>query len=122
LEKTLHRRTYLSDGSRNDYPSGRINALHRYEIANTEEIDSIFHDAVAIYEALPENIRLSWRFKQIYARACADAALLKNGGIPSEESDSILGELIPIYHAKNAYYFVSPVTRESVLKNRGEGV
>lgn len=122
LEKTLHRRTYLADGSCNDYPAGKISTLHRYEIENTEEIDAIFRDAVAIYEAIPEEIRLSWRFKQIFARACADAALLKNGGIPSEESDTILEELIPIYHAQKAYYFVSPVTRESVLKNRGDGV
>lgn len=122
LEQTLHRRTYLADGSRNDYPSGKISALHRYEIENTEEIAAIFRDAVAIYEAIPDQIRLSWRFKQIFARACADAALLKNGGIPSEESDTVLGELIPIYHAQNAYYFVSPVTRQSILKNRGEGV
>ena len=122
LERTLYRRTYLADGSRNDYPSGNISALHRYEIENTEEIDTIFRNAIEIYEALPEQIRSSWRFKQIYARACADHALLKNRGVPSAESDSILSELIPIYHAHNAYYFVSPVTRESIFENRGEGI
>lgn len=122
LENTLHRRTYLADGSRNDYPSGRINALHRYEIVNTEEIDAIYRDAVAIYETLPEPIRSSWRFKQIYARACVDAVLLKNGGIPSEESDAILEQLIPLYHAQKAQYCVSPATRESILSNRGDGV
>lgn len=122
LEHTLSRRTYLADGSRNDYPSGTVRALHRYEIENPGEIDEICRDMIAVREMLPEKIRNSWRFTQIYARARADAALLKNGGVPSEESDAILDKLIPLYHAQDAYYFVSPVTRETILKNRGEGV
>lgn len=122
LEHTLHRRTYGADGTRNDYPSGKVQTLHRYDIENIAEIDGIYRDAVAIYETLPEQIRSSWRFMQIYVRACADASLVKNGGVPSEESDAILGKLVPIYHAQNAYYFVSPATRESILENRGEGV
>jgi hypothetical protein len=122
LEHTLNRSTYCADGSQNDYPSGKVSSLHRYEIENTEDIEGIYRDAVAIYESLPEQIRCSWRFIQIYARACADASLLKNGGFPSEESDSILSRLVPIYHAQKAYYFVSPVTRDSILNNLGEGV
>lgn len=123
LERTLYRCTYLADGSCNDYPSEKVHSLHRYKIIeNTEEIDGIYRDAIAIYESLPEQIRASWRFMQIYIRACVDASLLKNGGFPSEESDALLNELIPIYHAQNAYYFVSPATRESILKNRGGGI
>ncbi len=38
----------------------------------------------------------------------------QNGGLPSDESDEIY------VHAEKAYYFVSPLTKESILANRGE--
>ena len=89
---------------------------------NAEGVSEICQDAIAINEKLPEDIRLSWRWVQIYVRAYADDVIANNGGVPSDKSDEILSKLIPIYHAQKAYYFVCPVTRESILKNRGEGV
>ena len=55
-------------------------------------------------------------------RILGDAILFKNGGIPNEETDKLYEKLVGLYHAENAYYFVSPITRDSILKNRGEGV
>ena len=62
------------------------------------------------------------RYKSLYARIVGYFVLWKNGGVPSDETDKIFEELVKAYHAENAYYFVSPVTRESILSNRGEGV
>jgi hypothetical protein len=122
LESTLKRRTFMANGRQNDYPSGEIKELHRYELMNTDGVSELCRDAIAINEKLPQEVRSSWRWVQIYVRACADDVIANNGGVPSAESDEILSKLIPIYHAQKAYYFVCPVTRESILKNRGEGV
>lgn len=122
LEETLRRGTYLASGERNDYPSEKPIAFHRYVIENNGDVDGIAAELLEIEKKLPLRIRESWRYQLVRIRALGDAALLENGGVPSEKSDSIFSPLVDIYHAQNAYYFVAPVTRESVMENRGEGV
>lgn len=121
-EQTLHRRTYLRSGERCDYPSGSPKGLHTYTIVDPAPIEALAKDCQALHDTLPDSVKESWRYQIIYARLMGDLALHKNNGVPSEESDEILSKLIGIFHAENAYYFVAPVTRESVMKNRGEGV
>lgn len=122
LEKTLPRQTYLSNGERNDYPSGTPDGLHTYVIANADLVKEIADDLAAIDCLLPQEIKENVRYRMLYIRVFGDLALIKNGGIPSEESDEIFSGLTKIYYAENAYYCVSPVTREAVLKNRPDGV
>lgn len=121
-EETLKRATYLSNGERCDYPSGKPDALYSYVIVNAENVECLARDLLAIHQELPSTVRENWRYQLLYARVVGDMALVKNNGIPNEESDEIFSRLIPLYHAENAYYFVSPVTRESIMENRGEGV
>ena len=77
---------------------------------------------MAVHRELPKVVRENWRYIQIYTRIVGDAALVENDGIPSQVSDEIFSKLVKIYHAENAFYFVSPVTRKSIMENRGEGV
>ncbi|MBQ9132321.1 MAG: hypothetical protein IJX62_07620, partial [Clostridia bacterium] len=120
LENTLSRTTYLANGRACDYPSGKPEGLHRYAIKQTDDVEGIANDMAVIDASLPDNVKKQWRYQQIYRRALGDAALLKNGGVPGEESDRILSGLIPLYHDENAFFFVSPLTRETVMKNKGE--
>lgn len=122
LEETLDRKTYRADGSPSDYPVGEVRELHRYHIYNSDNVEEIYKDFKAIDENIPPEIKEDHRYKSIYARVCGDMALLKNGGFPSDESDEIYIPLAKAYHAEKAYYFVSPITRESILANRGEGI
>ncbi len=122
LEETLARSTYLADGRMCDYPTGTFTKLHKYVIKNPENIESILEDFLKIDKEIPSDIREGHRYQSLYARVLGDAVLLRNGGIPNEETDKLYLELVRLYHAEKAYYFVSPITRESILKNRGEGV
>ena len=121
-EETLKRATYLSGGKRCDYPSGKPDDLHTYVIANAENVEELTREFLAIHQGIPTEVSENWRYQILFARLVGDAALVKNGGIPSKESDEFFSKLIAIYHAENAYYFVAPVTRDSVMENRGEGV
>ncbi len=122
LENTLSRGTYMSNGERNDYPSGKPLGLHSYKIKNTDDVQSIARDMQELDKSLPQSVRDNARYKMIFVRAVGDAALLKNDGMPNQETDDIFSQLIEIYHSENAFYFVSPVTRNSIMENRGEGV
>ena len=121
-EEILKRATYLSSGARNDSPSGKPEALHTFVIRNSEPVEGLARDLSNIHQTLPSEVRENWRYQQIFARVLGDAALVKNNGVPNAETDGIFSKLIPIYHAENAYYFVCPVTRDSIMENRGEGV
>ncbi len=122
LEETLDRKTYRADGSPSDYPVGEVTELHRYHIYNSDKVEEIYQDFMAIDEKLSPDVKENHRYKSIYARICGDMALYRNGGFPSDESDEIYVPLAKAYHAEKAYYFVSPITRESILANRGEGI
>lgn len=121
LERTLGRHTYVDD-QRNEYPSEKPKSLNRYHILNHDEVQMIADRFREIDTQIPEEIKKQWRYEQIFARVFGDELLLKNNGFPSEETDVLYQELVHAYHAEKAYYFVSPITRESILENRGEGV
>lgn len=122
LENTLKRATFLANGKKCDFPGEKPNALHTYVLTNTDDVEKIARDLTEIDQKLPQNVRENPRYQMIYIRALGDAALVRNGGIPNEETDRFFSKLVPLYHAENAYYFVSPITRDSVMKNRGEGI
>jgi hypothetical protein len=122
LEDTLSRSTRLANGTPCDYPSGKPEGLHTYVFKNAEAVGEIARDMAAIHQRLPKEVVSQWRYQQIYLRALGDEALVENGGVPNEVSDGFFSRLVPLYHAEQAFYFVSPVTRKSILENRGEGV
>lgn len=95
---------------------------HTFEIADKDQVEPLARDFMAVHRELPKVVRENWHYIQIYTRIVGDAALVENDGIPSQVSDEIFSKLVKIYHAENAFYFVSPVTRKSIMENRGEGV
>lgn len=122
LEETLSRQTRLADGSINDYPSGKPTELHTFVLRNPDNVLKIAEDMKKLDDELPQSIKDDWRYKILYIRAVADAELLKNSGVPNEETDKLYSQLTEIYHSEKAYYFVAPITRKSIMENRGEGV
>lgn len=119
LEDTLSRGTYSSNGERCDYPTEIPDSLYTYDIVNKDLVETLADEFLTIHQNISDDVKENWRYQQIYSRVIGDATLLGNKGIPSEKSDEIYSKLVEIYHAENAYYFVSPITRESIMKNRG---
>lgn len=122
LENTLKRTTILPNGEKGEYAVGKPQALYSYRIQNKELVEEIAQEFLIIHKKIPTTVKQNWRYRQLFARIVGDATLVKNNGIPDEESDAIFSKLIPIYHAEQAYYFVCPVTRDSIMENRGEGI
>ena len=119
LEDTLSRGTYSSNGERCDYPTEIPDSLYTYDIVNKDLVETLADEFLTIHQNISDDVKENWRYQQIYSRVIGDATLLGNKGIPSEKSDEIYSKLVEIYHAENANYFVSPITRESIMKNRG---
>lgn len=121
METTLPRRTLVGGTVHCDFPSGKPVVPHTYELLNPDAVQGIAHDMLTVDRMLPDEIRNSWRYRQIYLRAVGDLALIRNHGVPNAETDAIYAELADIYHARNAFYFVAPITRKSIMENRGNG-
>lgn len=121
METTLPRRTLINGIVHCDYPSGKPEVLHTYEILYPDAVQSIACDMLVIDSRLSDDIRNSWRYRQIYLRAIGDWALLRNNGVPNAETDAIYAELVEIYHAQKAFYFVAPITQKSIMENYGNG-
>lgn len=122
LENTLPRRTMLSDGSFNDYPSGKPEALYTYILQNPTDTPAIAQAMLKLDKKLSLDAKRSWRYQQIYIRALGDFELEQNEGVPNQRTDDLFCKLEEIYHSQKAYYYVSPITRKAILENRGEGV
>ena len=75
-----------------------------------------------MHKKLPAEVVKNPRYQLIFARVMGDLALVKNDGVPNSETDAIYSRLVDLYHAEKAYYFVSPITTESIMENRGEGI
>ena len=121
MERTLPRRTLVGGMIHCDYPSGKPDKPHTYVIDNSGDVEAIARDMRVIDQQLPEKIKANWRYRQIYIRAIGDMELLRHNGVPGEETDALYAELTKLYHAENACYFVAPITRESIMNNRGNG-
>ena len=121
METTLPRRTLVGGTVHCDFPSDKPVVPHTYEILNPDEVQGIARDMLTVDRMLPDEIRNSWRYRQIYLRAIGDLALVRWSGVPNAETDAIYTELAYIYHARNAFYFVAPITRRSIMENRGNG-
>lgn len=121
LETTLPRRTLVSGVIHCDYPSGKPSEVHTYVIENGNAIEAIAHDMMTVDNQVPDEIRNSWRYRQVFLRAIGDRELFRNNGVPNETTDAIYSDLVEMYHSKNAFYFVAPITRKSIMENRGNG-
>jgi len=122
LEKTLVRTSYDSDGNPRDYPFTKPSEPYRYIISDPSDVASLKARLDDIEKRLDAETVASWRYRVLRARVVGDAELVRCGGAPNDTTDEIYGELVKLYHAWDAYYFVSPITRESIMTNRGEGV
>ena len=63
---------------------------------------------------LEATARQSWRFRILYLRALLDEALYESRGRPTDASDACFQELVRIYHAEQAEFLVSPVSRRQL--------
>jgi len=122
LEATLPRSAIDADGNSANYPHKKPTALYRYIIKKPDDVDAIRDEFKMAEKSVSESAKASWRYKILRARVMGDSALLENGGFPGDETDEIFTELVKLFYAENAYYFVSPITKESIFANRGEGV
>lgn len=117
LEKTLPRRLAARNGKvLPEYPSECFKELPKIVFENSDMIRDLFKKAVEIDERLSEPVKKSWRWRILYLRAVADYFLYKNGGFPSDESDRVYAELEKIYYAQGTPFFLSPITRKSVMR------
>ncbi len=118
LEKTLPRAVVNSKGENMEYPSGQPKELHTFLIENKDLVKEVYGRFVALNEKLPECAKKDWRYEILYLRAIGDYELCMGGGIPNDATDKIYTRLVEIFHAEKAGYFVSPITRESIMSNR----
>lgn len=118
LETTLPRAVVNSKGENMEYPSEIPTELHHYLIKREDLVSDIYNRFVALHEKVSDLAKQNWRYEILYLRALGDHALCKNGGVPNDETDRIYTRLVQIFHAENAGYFVSPITRESIMANR----
>lgn len=122
LEVTSARKTITAEGVHCDCPSEKPTALPTFVITNPEDVENIARDMIAIDKQMPDEIKATWRYQQIYLRALGDWELVKNNGLPNEKTDEIYEKLVDMYYAQNAVYVCSPITRESIMENRGGGL
>ena len=121
MEALLPRRQEYADGRKQ---IGRLKSDVRYEdvrftIRNPADAEEVEALSAKLDAALPEAIRSSWRWRVLRLRAIADLELVKNHMALSPRFEKCMEELTRIYHAENAYYVVSPLTRDAVLEARG---
>ena len=121
LEKTLNRATFL-DNERCDFPSKKPYKLYSYKIENPDFVKELSEKLLRLHKKLPAEVVKNPRYQLIFARVMGDLALVKNDGVPNFETDAIYSRLVDLYHAEKAYYFVSPITTESIMENRGGGI
>lgn len=118
LETTLPRFGVNAKGERMDYPAEKPKELYTFLIKRQDLVQNVYDRFVALNEKIPNAAKQNWRYEILYLRAWGDYELCKNGGVPNDETDRIYTRLVQIFHAENAGYFVSPITRESIMANR----
>ena len=121
LEETLPRSVRDRDGRACDYPVGPQSDLPTVKIMQPQRVEEIAQRFLVLDQKLPRQVRKSWRYRILYLRALGDAALVRNGGVPNEETDRYYGQLAQLFHGDEAYYFVGPFTRQAFLTNRSDG-
>lgn len=118
LETTLPRSVVNSKGENMEYPVEKPKELHKFLIKRKDLVQKVYDGFVALNKKISDSAKQNWRYEILYLRALGDYELCKNGGIPNDETDRIYTRLVQIFHAENAGYFVSPITREAIMENR----
>lgn len=90
-----------------------------FKFDNPDTIEKIYNLFSELDKKLPEEIKISRRYKMLWIRAMGDYELYKNNGFANDITDSIFGKLREIYFAEKAFYFLAPYTRDNILENRG---
>jgi hypothetical protein len=67
---------------------------------------------------IPAEKRAGWRWRLLMLRALLDEELNRSGRRPTAQSDAYFEELIQLYHAENADWLVSPVSRRALTRLR----
>lgn len=118
LETTLPRSVVNSKGENMEYPAEQPKELYHYLIQRKDLVQDIYRRFVDLNEKVSDAAKQNWRYEILYLRALGDYELCQNEGIPNDETDKIYTRLVQIFHAEKAGYFVSPITRESIMANR----
>ena len=95
---------------------------YRFSIEDPSNVDEIYNRIVAVDSKLDEKARSSWRWRIVYLRAKIDYELVHDDYYVSPACEECFQKLVQIYHAENAYYYVSPPTFSSVTEHRGKEV
>ena len=120
LERTLPRQRYNRNGVCESYPpSGYVHELPEFRLEQAEDIPAIYRDILSVDQNLLPEIKISPRWRMVYLRACIDYELYQSRGFLNAATDVYAQELTQIYAAGEAYYVVSPVTRDAVVRNKG---
>lgn len=118
MELTLPRSITNSKGENMEYPAEPPKELYIYSIHRKDLVRNIRDRFLALHEKVSEEAKQDWRYEILYLRALGDDELCQNNGIPNDATDKIYTRLVEIFHAKQAGYFVSPITKESIMANR----
>lgn len=118
METTLPRTVRNSKGENMEYPSGTPTELHIYQIDRKDLVQDIYKRFLVLDAKVPAYAKQNWRYEILYLRALGDYALCQSNGVPNEKTDQIYSRLVQIFYAEKAGYFVSPITRESIMANR----
>ena len=121
MEDTLPRMACDDAGNSRDYPVGPQKDLPIIHLKNPDKVSSIRDTWLKIDAALLDAMRNNWRYQILRVRALGDAALLKNKGVPNQQTDKLYESLMNIYFAQDALYCVSPMTRNAILTNKSDG-
>lgn len=119
LETTLPRDGISAKGELLAYPCETPEKLHTYLLKRSDLVENIRNKFVAFNNKVPKYAKENWRYEILYLRALGDYELCKNNGVPNEATDKIYSRLVKIFHAETADHYVSPITRESIMTNRG---
>ncbi|MCE5326052.1 MAG: glycoside hydrolase family 20 zincin-like fold domain-containing protein [Planctomycetaceae bacterium] len=93
-----------------------------YHQAKPELADAAWALAQQIDRRLPAYARKAWRWRIVYLRAALEEAIKASGGRSSPHIETLLDELIDIFHAVHAEQHVIPPAREALRRIYREGL
>ncbi len=117
LEGTLARRSEDAKGEPISWEESDLKWEDlRFVIEHPDGAEEAERLAKEIDGKLPEKIRDGWRWQILRLRAAIDGELVSNGMRLTENIEGWMKKLTEIYHAENAYYCVTPLTRAAVAR------
>lgn len=108
LERTLGRYCSVKEGEGSKYERAVCC------LSNPSEIEEECILADKLNDVISPEMKKAWRWRIIYLRTRIDLDIKMNGGKLSEKQIEYANELCDIYHAENAYVYVTPLTQRGV--------